>query len=144
MSIPDTTDANTQNMTAAYADPQGRAVEMVFPAPNPQSKNLQPPYISVWESPWTEGDPAAVLEQDVKRAAQMGLTSESACRVGDLPAVCVSPAPAPTEPKPGEYANGAYVRFVLGDVEIHIAGGDNVDRLLEIAQSLSSAKTQDG
>ncbi len=141
VAIPDTADANAKNVTASYVAP-GSSVEMDFPPPDDQAKQLRPPYISVWESPWSGGNPDTAIQDDLKTAAEMGLTHESGCNVGSLPAVCVTattPQQVDSTSQTYTYPNAAYVRFIDGDKEVHIAGGSSVEDLLKIANSLMSA-----
>lgn len=138
VTTPDTPDANADNLAATYVDP-GKAAEMDFPAPDAASKQLRPPYISVTEFPWDGGDPATEIQRDLKTAAGLGLTQESECSVGTLPAVCVSAAdPSSQSDTAAAYPNAAYVRFIQGNLEVHIAGGSSVDRLLKIGESIAS------
>jgi hypothetical protein len=154
--VPDTADANAQNVTAIYAD-QG-AVEMQFPAPDEQSKQLDPPYLDVIEHNGDGSGPPvpierqiAVLQQAFKDAGDdVGLSLMSACNVGSLPALCISPADSEQQ-KPvcsgtdpvqcsGPHPDTAFVRFVDGNVDVQINGGASVDRLIEIGQSMSSTQ----
>jgi hypothetical protein len=151
--VPDTADANAQNVTAIYADT--RAVEMHFPPPDDQSRQLDPPYINVVEHDGDGNDPPitvqrelAVLQQAFKEAGdEVGLSLVSACNVGTLPALCIAPDPGPQEAVcsgtnpvvcAGPHRNTAFVRFVDGNVEVQIDGGTSVDRLIQIGESMSS------
>lgn len=147
--VPNTPDANSNDLTGTYATP-GKAVEMRFPPPDDASKELQPPYIAVTEFPAAEPartDPAAEIERYLETAHRAGLTQQSACSVGNLPALCV-PARAggvnaTATPDGGytstsyAYPNAAYVSFFQGNLEIHITGGASVDDLIKIAESMA-------
>jgi hypothetical protein len=138
VAVPNSPEANAKDLTGTYVAP-GEAVEMIFPPPDDASKQLRPPYISVTEFPWDGEDAAVAIERDLETAAELGLKQESACSVGNLPAVCVTAAdPASASDTSGGYPNAAYVRFFRGNLEIHIAGGTSVDSLIKIGESMSS------
>jgi hypothetical protein len=157
--VPDTADANAQNVTGIWAD-QG-AVEMQFPAPDEQSKQLDPPYLDVIEHNGDGGGPPvpierqiAVLQQAFKDAGdEAGLSRMSACNVGRLPALCI--APGDPEQKPvcsgtdpvqcsGPPPDTAFVRFVDGNVDVQMKGGASVDRLIDIGQSMAPQSSTSG
>jgi hypothetical protein len=150
--IPDTADANANNVTAIWAD-QG-AVEMQFPAPDEQSRQLDPPYLDVIEHDGDGGGPPVPIERQIAILQQAftdagddaGLKRVSACNVGKLQALCI--APGDPEAKPvcsgtevvqcsGPHPDTAFVRFVDGNVDVQMKGGASVDRLIDIGHSLS-------
>jgi hypothetical protein len=55
--IPDHGLANRNNVAAAYLWPDGVAVALQFPRPSAAPTRVRQPYIEVWQSPWTGGDP---------------------------------------------------------------------------------------
>jgi hypothetical protein len=120
--------ANSSNIAAAYVWPDGNAVALQFPAPSPDSQVRQP-YREVWESPWTGGDPLKDFQKSLAAAPAVGQTITS---IGGIPALSVT-ARSPTD---SEEANPAFLRFVLGGVEIQISGGENLTDLIQIAQSM--------
>jgi hypothetical protein len=132
--VPNTSDANSQNLTGTYVD-SGQAIEMDFPQPTVASADLLQPSISVWEAPWTEGDPLSALKTDVQTASQYGIVGLTMCQVKSLPAVCVEPR---ASVRGVEEENAAFVRFIVGNVEVHVYGGDSVQRLVDIAESLTN------
>jgi hypothetical protein len=133
--VPDTADASSKNLTGSYVDSDG-AVELDFPAPNEKSTELRQPFISVWEAPWDEGNPADRFKTDLEVAKENGMTGFSLCQVKDLPAVCVEPQ---VTVDGARQDNPAFVRFDLNGVEVHLYGGDSVQRLQEIGDSLVAA-----
>jgi hypothetical protein len=146
--VPDTADANPQNVTALYADPN--AVEMHFPSPDDQG--LDPPYLRVIEENGDGNDPPITVEQGLAVLQQVSqetgheevLKLVTECRVGTLPAMCI--APADPEQKTDctgtdpvvcvDLRSTAYVRFNDGNVAIQIDGGTSVQRLVEIGESM--------
>lgn len=151
--VPNTADANAQNVTAIYARPS--AVEMRFPPPDDQSSQLDPPYIDVIELNGDGGDPPmtvqrelTVLQQSFQEAGdEVGPKLVSECNVGALPALCIAAAD-PEQQKPecsgtnpvvcsGPHRNTASVRFVDGNLDVSIRGGNSLDRLIAIGQSMS-------
>jgi hypothetical protein len=133
--VPDTPDANSKNMTGSYVD-SGSAVELDFPAPNEKSAGLRQPFISVWEAPWSEGDPEDRFKTDVEIAKENDITGFSLCDVKGLPAVCVE---AQGSLDGVQQDNPAFVRFDLNGIEVHLYGGDSVQRLENMGESLVSA-----
>lgn len=151
--VPNTADANPRNVTAIYADPA--AVEMHFPPPDEQSRQLDPPYIDVIEhngdgndAPITVQRNLTILQQAFKEAGdEVGLRLVSECNVGTLPALCIAaanPAQQPAECSgaspvvcSGPHPDTAYVRFVDDNVDVQIRGGTSLDRLIAIGESTS-------
>jgi hypothetical protein len=155
--VPNNADANAQNVTAIYADPS--AVEMHFPPPGEQSKQLDPPYIDVIEENGDGNDPPMTTQQDLALLRQaskqagdaVGPKLVSECNVGSLSAVCIAAAGVEQEPPEqqpecrgtspivcaGPYPNTAFVRFVDGNVAVEIRGGTSLDRLIAIGKSMS-------
>lgn len=109
---------------------------MVFPdAPTSASNEstlppVRQPQILIMEDPWDGGDPEAVFAEDLKTNPDIG---KSLCTVNKAPALC-STANSPSD---AEAANPAFLRFVKGGVEITVSGGDDLERLIEIAESLN-------
>jgi hypothetical protein len=151
--VPHTADANANNVTAIWAD-QG-AVEMQFPAPDEQSRPLDPPYLDVMEHDVAvSGAPPSVQKQlEILRQAfkdagdEVGPKLVSACNVGKLPAFCSAAADlaqqkgfcSGTDPVQcsGPHPDTAFVGFVDGNVDVQMKGGASVDRLIDIGHSLS-------
>jgi hypothetical protein len=127
--MPDTPAANRSNLRTVFAQP-GNAILLEFPAPTESSSDLRQPNLAVYEAPWDYGDPLAFYESDVKESPMEG---ETVCSVGDLPALCVTPR----SPSDEEQANPAFVRVKIGDLEVQVAGGDDLDAAIAVAESLA-------
>ncbi len=135
--LPHTTDANSSNAVAAFLFPGSQAVALEFPPP--KAGGSSPPavrqqYLEVYEGPWMEPeDPATFFANDLANDPAVGF---SLCRVNGLPAECQTA----NSPSDDEGVNPAFVRTVIGgNTEIHVSGGDDLQRLLEIASSLTAA-----
>lgn len=129
--VPNGTFANPDNLAAVYAASHGGEVELDYPQPGPSSSSVRQAFISIWESRAETSDTQATIEGDLDRAYQAGI-SESFCKVGDLPAICVQPRAS----SDALHANAAYVRLFRGETEIHISGGDELGALVSIGRSL--------
>jgi hypothetical protein len=121
--------ASTENLQAAYLSPDGATVIMTFPAPRP-SAPVRQPGIEIWEFSWEGGDPLKLYQQSVKEAP---VTGKRIIQVNGVPALAV-PASVP-EDATGE--NPAFLTFVLGNVEIEISGGESIEDLAAIAETMA-------
>ncbi len=131
--VPDTAAANRDNITGVYTDDD--SVQMDFPPPNDHSSDLRQPYLSVWEAPWTEGDPMANYKDDIANDPDAG--SKSICSVNDLPALCVEAR----SPADETQQNAAFLRVIIDKVEVEVSGGDSVETLIDVASSLEKASS---
>lgn len=95
----------------------GDSVQMNFPPPTDHPSDLRLPYLSVWEVPWTEGDPMANYKDDIANHPDAG--SQSICSVNDLPALCVEAR----SPADDMQQNPAFLRVIIDKVEIEVSGG---------------------
>jgi hypothetical protein len=120
--------ANSSNIAAAYVWPNGSTIALQFPPPSPDVRVRQP-YIEVWETTWTGGDPVKDFQRSLAAAPAVGQTITS---IGGIPALSVT-ARSPTD---SEEANPAFLRFVLEGTEIHISGGESLSDLIDIAESM--------
>jgi hypothetical protein len=122
-------------MTDAYLFPQGAEVALLFPMPAGTSPTdpTSPPYIEILEELRTRGAPLKDYKQDIARTPDVG---KSICSVDQrTPALCIK-ARSPSDSRGN---NAAYLRFVTKGVQIQITGGDDLQRLMDIAKTLSRA-----
>jgi hypothetical protein len=125
--VPNTELANSNNLTGVY-EGDGAGITLRFPTPDP-SADVRQPEISIWEAPWTDGDPVAAYKQDLTNDPD---PNKSICSVGDLPALCVEAK----SPNDATQENPAFVRVVINKLEVELSGGASVQDLREIAGSL--------
>jgi hypothetical protein len=127
--IPNTALANRGNMTV-YEDGGDRGgITLRFPAPD-QSGDVRQPGLSLWEAPWTEGDPLQAYKDDLANDPD---PNKSICSVGNLPALCVQS----NSPNDATQDNPAFVRVVIDKIVVELSGGSSVQDLLGIAGSLA-------
>lgn len=126
--VPADPSANEKNLTDVYLYAAG-ILEMDFPAVAKSS--VRQPYISVVESQWSGGDPAAFFAEDAQGDPDIGKT---VCNVGALPALCV----AANSPSDATQSNPAYLRFVVNGIDVEVSGGDDLHRLQGIATSIAN------
>jgi hypothetical protein len=129
--LPNDTMANSTNVNAAYVWPGGAAVAFDFPAPQAQS-TVRQGYIEVWESVWAGGDPLKAFQADL---AADPVEGKSIIDINGVPALAVTA----NSPSDFEQANPAFIRFVVNGLDIQVSGGDNLDALIRIAATISSA-----
>lgn len=126
--VPNVPEANEENLLGIEV--QGATdVEMSFPPPTDSTSDLYQDHLSVWELPWQGGDPVAQFKEDIERAPAVG---KELCAVNDAPALCVMARSPSSKGAP----NPAFVKFVSGDLEIQLLGGDDLEVLLGIAASI--------
>ena len=134
LAVPDDAVANSMTLIGAYSLPGG-AVALDYTAPSEPSSYVRQAYIEVYESPWDASrDPGKVYNQMVSSDEN---PTESLTTIGGLTALVVEPH----SPADDQKANPAFVRFVMGNVEIQISGGDDLSQILSIAEGLASGKS---
>lgn len=127
--LPSVEEANDKNLVGVFSGP-GESYSFVFPIANESSKDLRTPEVVIIESPWDYGLSASeYYEGDLKRNPFEG---KELCSVGGLEAVCIN---ARSE-SDYERANAAYVGFRLGDLEVQVTAGDNLDLAKQVAESI--------
>jgi hypothetical protein len=127
--VPEHPAANSTTLIAAFVLPGG-AVALDFAPPAEPLKYIRQEYIEVYQATWLEDmSPLEALKYDIENAPSpaKGLT-----QIGGIPALTVEAH----SPEDDEAANPAFVKFVLGGVEIQISGGEDLGVLIEIAESL--------
>jgi hypothetical protein len=127
--VPDTADASTAKLVSVFLWPNSSAVAMTFPPPAPADAFITQPYIEVYESKWNGGDPLEDYRHDIAADPVKG---KSISEIEGLPALVVEPH----SPDADDQANPAFIRFVVGDTEVHVSGGEDLDRLKDIASSI--------
>lgn len=131
--LPNTVLANAGNAVAVYLWPQGQAVAIDFPAPVTSS---QPPvrqeYLEVYEAPWTGGDPLTAFQADIGADPVVGKDIYYLGPNGTIPALGV----APRSPSAMDQANAAFVQFVVNGIDIEVSGGESLQDLIDIANSM--------
>ncbi len=131
--VPNTTLASAENLVAVYLWPQGQAVAMDFPAPVTSSSSpVRQEFLEVYEEPWTKGDPLASFETDIAAAPVAGKDVYYIGSGGTIPALVVTPRSSSNVGPP----NAAYLRFVVGGTEVEVSGGESLQDLIDIANSM--------
>jgi hypothetical protein len=133
--VPNTSLANDENLTDAFVLGPGGGVVFDYPLTREPLSSVRMNYIEVYEAPWTEKtDPLTWYKKQVAAAPSPGMMLTN---IQGLPAVEITPnVTVVTAGTPSVDANPAFLRFVLDDTEIQIAGGDDLDALVQIAESL--------
>lgn len=127
--FPDHPDASVENMKAAYQVPdKPAAVSFEFPSDAPK-RPLRFDGIWVAQLPWEGGDPFSNYKDDI---ALDPSPAKFLCEARGVPALCVN-AHSPDDAT-GE--NAAFVRFVVDNIEVQLTGGESVDELIRIANTL--------
>ncbi len=134
--LPDHPAANVSNLKAVYLWPNGRAVALRFPPPSAPLRPTRQAFIEIWESPWTGGDPEAEMVADLGAAPDVG---KRLYEIDGVPALGVS-AHSPSDV---EGADPAFLWFVHDGIELKVAGGEDLDLLLEIARTIVSPASRD-
>jgi hypothetical protein len=135
--LPNHPDANTDNLQAVCLMAQGTDVGLKFPDPlgsdrvsNSPSMDVRQPYITVYEEVWGNGDPLTDFKNDIAFSPEDG---KKICEVKAGPALCVEA----NSPSDSQLANPAYLRFVADGTHIMISGSSDLQRLIDIADSMS-------
>ncbi len=127
--VPSHPSAGAQNITAVYLWPDGSAVALQFPPPAPVTSPIRQEYIEVWESPWVGGDPQADYARDMAEAPSEAKALYDIDGVVALGVTAHSPSDI-------EGANPAFLRFVVNGIEVEVSGGESIDTLIAIAQTI--------
>ena len=127
--VPNHPDANRNTMMATYQ--WGNVVELTFDPPE-GVYSVRQDYISILITPWRGEDPRSEFEyaQEVDP-----IEGREVIDIADHPAMVVHP----NSPSDADEANAAYVETVTAGLQIDISGGDDLDRLIEIAEDLIAA-----
>ena len=132
--VPNTGAVNSGNLTGIYSQPGG-AVAFDYPPMSKPSSYLRQNYIEIYESPWDPSrKPADVYASMVKGDDN---PTESLTTIAGYPALVVG-AHSPAD---DEKANSAFVRLVVGNVEIQLSGGEDLALLIGIAESMAKSST---
>lgn len=123
--------ANASNRRGIFLT--GEGVEQTFPPPTETSTSVRQPYISIFESPWTDrdGSPTDAIKEDIAADPDLG---KSICEVAGEMGICVEAR----SPSDAAGANSAYIRFVREGVQYELIGGDSLNVLLEVANSMGA------
>ena len=128
--VPDDVSADAASVDGVFVAPDGEAIALRFPPPPLTGDDpVRQDFIEVFESQWRGGDPAAAWAEDV---VSSGIVGEAAFEIAGVPALGVT-SHSPTDI---EGANPAFLRFVYKRLDIQISGGDDLDRLVQIAESM--------
>lgn len=125
---------NDGTVTSAYVLPHGdqadSAVELMYPLPAGSTAGIRQSYLSVFEEPWTFGDPGQFFDQDIATSPDAG---KRRCDFNNMPALCVDPKSASDTTQ----QNPAFLRLRMDDVSVELMGGTSVQRLIAIARTLA-------
>jgi hypothetical protein len=132
--VPSTAAVNEQSLSATYLFPGGSAIAMDFPLVRSSTSPVRQEYIEVWEGPWSfDVEPLKLYQEDI--AADP--TSKKIIAIEGVDVFTVD-AHSPSD---DDRANPAFLRFRLDGTDVQISGGDHIDDLLEIAQSIIAEHT---
>ncbi len=128
--VPDDPAANAENMTGIFGGRFGTALTLEFPPPNDTSGDLRQPFISIYEdsSPGNWATP----EEDVSKTPEVG---KSLCEIQGHQAVCVEPR----SPGDSTQSNAAYIRTVIDHTTVELSGGDDLELLQRIGNTIAPA-----
>jgi hypothetical protein len=118
-------------MMTVFVEPDGNAVIMDFPSPVQQLARTRQPFLRIYEAPWEGGDPAQDYAADIAASTVAG---KQLYEINGIPALGVSA----NSPSDSEHLNAAYLRLVVNGVDIEISGGDSIQRLIAIAEGMTS------
>jgi len=127
--VPDTDLANSRILTNVFLWPDGQSIALDFPAPTEPKSPIRQNYIEVYESLWTAGDPMADFKADM---AADPVEGKVILDIVGTPALGVEAH----SPDVVDKINAAFLRFVIGDVEVQVSGGESLDVLTEIAKQM--------
>lgn len=134
--IPDAPVADPGDLMGVFVYPSG-AVALVYPSPGRPEAYILQEYVEVWEAPWTEkDDPLAAFQADVTQSPTDG---KSVTTIRDLPALVVAPH---SKDAVGE-SNAAFVEFVVDGIDIEISGGEDLNALIAVAESIIDQSSTD-
>lgn len=126
--VPETDWTTSERLIGVFVLPGG-AVALDYRGPEPETY-LRQEYIEVYEAPWDPTvDPAQAYEEMINADPHPDVSLIS---VDGLPALAVN-AHAEAD---DDQANPAFLRVVVGSVELQISGGESIDRLAEIASAM--------
>lgn len=125
--VPNHPAANEGNISAVYVHPGGTTVAMQFPAPT--KSDVRQEYLEVFLLPWAGGNPEVRFAEDIDQAPVIGKSMYAIDGVTAEGTLAHSPDDI-------DQANPAYLRFVYKGLEVQISGGDSLDLLIEIAQTI--------
>ena len=100
---------------------------MQFSAPT--KSDVRQEYLEIFLLPWTGGSPEEHFAEDMEQAPVIGKGLYSVDGVTAEGTLAHSPDDI-------DQANPAYLRFVYKGLEVQISGGESLDLLLEIAQTI--------
>lgn len=127
--LPEHTLANDDNVTGVWLQPDGTAIFIDYPVPESPAPSLRQPYLEVYETPWAGGDPAKDFATDIAENPAVG---KRLYVIDGIPVLGVN-AHSPSD---DEQANPALLDFVESGVEIQLSGGEDLQRLIEIARTM--------
>jgi hypothetical protein len=127
--IPNHPQASPDKVLVTCLSPDGDRLVMRFPLPAPPQEPLRDSYIEVFQSAWVGGDPGASYAEDL---ANDPVDGKGLYTVNGVSALGVEAHSADDETD----ENGAFLRFVLDGVEVQVFGGESLDLLIEIADSM--------
>jgi len=127
--VPDSILADRDDVDAVFLYPDAQAVVMQFPLESPPKEPINSDHIEIWQGVWTLGDPLTVFEDDL-HAYQ--IEGEMVFEIAGLPALGIE-AHSATIPARD---NAAFLRFVVDGIDVQISGGESLDDLILIADSM--------
>jgi hypothetical protein len=132
--VPDDPAANLDSMTGVFDDQTGTTLTLEFPPPDETSSDLSQPYISIYEdnSPGNWATP----KEDISAEPDAGKTL---CEIQGQPAVCVEAR----SPSDSTRSNAAYIRTVIDHTTVELSGGDNLEVLQRIGNTMTAAASSD-
>jgi hypothetical protein len=128
--LPDDAAANPHNVEATFVFPGGEAIALDFALSADPKRYVRQGYLEVWESPWDLGDPRAFFKEDLEASAIEG------AYLVDLSGHTALAVPA-NSPSDDSRSNAAFVRLEVRGLDVQVSGGDDLELILRIADSIA-------
>lgn len=128
--VPTDADANQDNLTDVWMPRDGSRVILDFKSPGPTNPPIRQEYIEIYFGRWSLGDPSELYLQSVQDKPE----NKRIIRIDGITALVNEPR----SPHDLEQANPAFLRMVVGgNLEVQISGGDNIERIIRIAENVA-------
>ncbi|MEX0983935.1 MAG: hypothetical protein WD096_02675 [Actinomycetota bacterium] len=123
-----------QTIRAIFVFPTGAvAIDYEPPVKEPR-EYVRQEYIEVYQAPWTElDDPTDVYANDLAKAPD---PAKSLVDVAGASALVVEPHSQNDDDR----ANPAFVRFVVDGIEVQLSGGEDLELLIAVAESMVASR----
>lgn len=130
--LPEHAAANANNLRETYLGSGAALAYLIFPPPAEPRLPVRQEYLQIIIGLWRGGDAETEYREYAVKAIAAGYDDEYT-EIRGYPALMVRP----NAESDVDQANPAFVRFVVGNFEIQVNGGDDLPRVLEIAEDLA-------